>query len=128
MERRSPSPQISLLAGAYSRTGSGRNAGHEIDLVLHRVEHVLADELPSLGDVVAEAAAQVPGGRHATRDRHGKLAIRADERAVRQHLRAVAHEPAMLTELRAAGVAGLYTGLAGIAGIWCDVEGHPEPV
>jgi hypothetical protein len=105
-------------SGLFTRSRSGRDARDEIDLVLNGVEDVLADEDPSLGDVIAEATAEGAGRGQSTRDRDRKLAFGADQRAMREHLGAVAYEPPMLTELGAARGARIDAGLARIAGVW----------
>jgi hypothetical protein len=85
-------------SGLFTRPASGRDPRHEVDLVLHGVEDVLADEPVSLGRVIAEPAAQGTGGRQTPRDGDGEPALGADKRTVGEHLGAVAHEPPVLTE------------------------------
>lgn len=80
-----------------------------------------------LGDVIAIATAEIAGRGKPARDADRELALRADQRAVREHLGAVPNEPPMLTEIGAARGAGVNPGLTRIAWVWCD-EAHKASV
>jgi len=96
----------------------------EIDLVGEGVVDVLAQELTGLAHVLAIAAANVVPSSYAGVEGQRQRALRADERAVRQHLGAVADEALALVELAAADVALADLLLARVPWIWRYVKAH----
>ena len=125
------SSQVAARSASPKRADSAARVsdpGDQIDLVRDRVVDVLANELARRRGVVAEAAAQRRARLALAADRQRQRALRADERAVGDHLDAVADEPALGARLGAVDAAELGLGLAGVAGVGREMKRSPVRV
>jgi hypothetical protein len=92
-------------------------ARDEIDLVRHRVEDILGEEIAPSRRVVAVAAGQPLSGRDRSGGGDRERARGADQRPVREQLDAVAHEEVMSPRSGAVDAPHPGARSAGIAGI-----------
>jgi hypothetical protein len=88
------------------------------------VGKLVANERMRRAGVVAKAAMQLCLRPDSPWRRDRKIASRAEHRAPGEHLQAVADKAPVLADSSAAGAAELDVGLAAIAGIWSNFEGH----